>query len=59
MGWNNPRFNAWRRYAAVGVASIIVAGNVSFPIATMAGIIDYDPTVTSVHELHSSGEEAE
>ena len=59
MGWNNPRFNLWRRYAAVAVAGAIVAGNVSFPIATMAGIIDYDPTVTSVHELHSSGEEAE
>jgi len=59
MGWNNPRFNAWRRYAAVGVAGVIVAGNISIPIATMAGVIEFDDTVTSVHELHGSGEEAE
>ena len=58
LGWNNPRFNAWRRNAAIGTAALIVAGNVSIPIATVAGIIEYDPTVTSVHDLHSSGEEA-
>jgi succinate dehydrogenase / fumarate reductase cytochrome b subunit len=39
MGWNNPRFNQWRRAIAVGVASIIVVGNVSFPIAVMTGIV--------------------
>ena len=33
MGWNNPRFNAWRRNFAAGFAAIIVIGNVSFPIA--------------------------
>lgn len=47
MGWNNPRFNLWRRYAAVGVAGLVVAGNLSFPIATLAGVIDYDPTAVS------------
>jgi succinate dehydrogenase / fumarate reductase cytochrome b subunit len=39
MGWNNPRFNQWRRAIAVGVSSIIVVGNVSFPIAVMTGIV--------------------
>jgi succinate dehydrogenase / fumarate reductase cytochrome b subunit len=39
MGWNNPRFNQWRRAIAVGVASIIVVGNVSFPIAVMTGLV--------------------
>lgn len=39
MGWNRRRFNAWRRYFAVGFAAIIVAGNVSFPIAVLAGVI--------------------
>ncbi|MEM9748451.1 MAG: succinate dehydrogenase cytochrome b subunit [Actinomycetota bacterium] len=58
MGWNNPRFNAWRRNAAIGVSAVIVAGNVSFPVAVMAGVIEYDPTVTSVHDLHSSEAEA-
>jgi succinate dehydrogenase / fumarate reductase cytochrome b subunit len=56
MGWNNPRFNQWRKSLAAGVATIIVVGNVSFPIMTMAGVIDFDDTVTSVHELAEGGE---
>jgi succinate dehydrogenase / fumarate reductase cytochrome b subunit len=39
LGWNNPRFNTWRRAFATGFASIVVLGNVSFPIAVMAGIV--------------------
>ncbi len=39
MGWNNPRFNNWRRGFATGFATIIVVGNVSFPIAVIAGIV--------------------
>lgn len=37
MGWNNPRFNRWRRNFAAGFATIVVLGNVSFPILIMAG----------------------
>ena len=64
MGWSNPRFNAWRRNVAIGTAALIVAGNVSFPVAVMAEVIEYDPTVVSVHDLHgesatASGEESE
>ena len=55
MGWSNPRFNAWRRYLAIGTASIVVVGNLSFPIAAMAGIIDYDPSAVT----HPVGEESE
>ena len=40
MGWNNPRFNAWRRQIAAGIANLVVVGNVSFPIAVLAGIIE-------------------
>ncbi|MFT3852618.1 MAG: succinate dehydrogenase cytochrome b subunit [Ilumatobacteraceae bacterium] len=40
LGWNNPRFNKWRRGFAVGVATLIVVINVSFPIAVLAGIVD-------------------
>lgn len=40
LGINSPRFNQWRRGAAVGIATLIVVGNVSFPIAVLAGIID-------------------
>ena len=39
LGWNNPRFNLWRRYLAGGIAGIVVIGNVSFPIAVLAGIV--------------------
>jgi succinate dehydrogenase / fumarate reductase, cytochrome b subunit len=39
LGWNNPRFNVWRRGLATGIATIIVVGNVSFPIAVQAGIV--------------------
>ena len=43
MGWNNPRFNQWRKGLAAGVATIIVIGNVSFPIAVLAGVIEWQP----------------
>jgi len=39
MGWNNPHFKMWRRYIAIGIATIVVVGNVSFPIAVLAGIV--------------------
>jgi succinate dehydrogenase / fumarate reductase cytochrome b subunit len=55
MGWSNPRFNNWRRYLATGVATIVVVGNVSFPVAVMAGVIEYDPDAVTV----SLEEEAE
>ena len=40
MGWNNPRFNAARRAFASGFAALVVIGNVSFPIAVLAGVVD-------------------
>lgn len=39
LGASNPRFESWRRGFAVGFAAIIVIGNVSFPIAVLAGIV--------------------
>jgi len=48
LGWNNPRFNIWRRYLATAVATIVVVGNVSFPVAVLAGIVDYDPDAVTV-----------
>lgn len=39
FGWNNPRFNKWRQGFAVGFATVVVAGNVSFPVAVLAGIV--------------------
>ena len=39
LGWNNPRFNAWRVAFARGFAAVVVLGNVSFPIAVLLGIV--------------------
>jgi succinate dehydrogenase / fumarate reductase cytochrome b subunit len=39
LGWNNPRFNRWRRNFASAFAAVIVIGNVSFPIAVLAGVV--------------------
>ena len=39
LGVNNPRFNKWRRYFAITFAGVIVVGNVSLPLAVLAGII--------------------
>ncbi|MFZ9628842.1 MAG: succinate dehydrogenase cytochrome b subunit [Ilumatobacteraceae bacterium] len=39
MGWNNPRFTRLRRQIAVAVAAIVVVGNVSFPVAVLAGVV--------------------
>ena len=40
IGWANPRFTAWRRYLATGLATVVVVGNVSFPVAVLAGIVE-------------------
>ncbi len=56
MGWNNPRFNNWRRGIAAGIATVVAVGNISFPVAVLSGVVEYDPTVTSVHDLHASDE---
>jgi len=39
IGWNNPRFNQWRKGLAAGLATVVVVGNVSFPIAVLAGVV--------------------
>lgn len=40
LGWNNPRFNRARRSFAGAFAAIIVIGNVSFPLAVLAGVVE-------------------
>ncbi len=39
LGITNPRFNAWRRYFAIGFAALITVGNVSFPILILTGVV--------------------
>jgi succinate dehydrogenase / fumarate reductase cytochrome b subunit len=38
MGWNNPRFNVWRRWFAWGFAGVMLL-NLTFPIAVLTGIV--------------------
>jgi succinate dehydrogenase / fumarate reductase cytochrome b subunit len=42
LGINNPKYNNARRAVAVGLAGVILIGNLSFPILTQAGVIDDD-----------------
>jgi succinate dehydrogenase / fumarate reductase cytochrome b subunit len=37
LGWNHPRFNRWRNGFAHAFAWIITLGNISFPLAVLAG----------------------
>lgn len=39
MGWNNPKFNPWRRWFATAFAWIITLANISLPIAVLTGVV--------------------
>ena len=39
LGLNHPRFNLWRRWFAIGLATLITVGNVSMPLAVQFGLI--------------------
>lgn len=39
LGWNNTRFNPWRRWFATALALLIVVGNVSIPLAVMTHVV--------------------
>jgi succinate dehydrogenase / fumarate reductase cytochrome b subunit len=41
LGWNNPRFNQWRRWFATAFAGVILVGNVSFPVMVLAGVVSH------------------
>lgn len=40
LGWNNRKFNDWRRLFAIGFAGIIVIGNVSMPLLVVTGVVN-------------------
>lgn len=39
LGWNHPRYNAWRRTFAQVFSLVITLANVSFPLAVLGGLI--------------------
>ncbi|HSL58922.1 MAG TPA: succinate dehydrogenase cytochrome b subunit [Acidimicrobiales bacterium] len=55
LGLNNPRLNAIRRPFAIAFAVIVVAGNISFPIAVQLGLVDQENRTTPL----AGSEEAE
>lgn len=40
LGWNSPRYNAWRRYFAAAFAAVVTAGNVSIPLLVVTGVVN-------------------
>jgi succinate dehydrogenase / fumarate reductase cytochrome b subunit len=56
LGINNPRYNKARRGFAAAFASIILIGNLSFPIMTLTGLIDEDNRTTPSAADHSPGD---
>jgi len=39
LGANHPRYNSYRRDAAVAISAAITIGNLSFPISVLAGLV--------------------
>ncbi len=50
LGLNNPRFNAWRRYAAIGLTVVVVGINLTFPLGTLFGVIECGEECQAVTE---------
>lgn len=48
LGLNHPRFNKMKRAFSMAIAGLIVAGNISFPIAVLAGVVEVDHAVVGV-----------
>jgi succinate dehydrogenase / fumarate reductase, cytochrome b subunit len=39
LGLNNPRWNLWRRWFAIGFAVVVTVGNVSMPLLITTGVV--------------------
>lgn len=39
LGLNHPKYNSWKRHFATAFAVIITAGNLSFPLAVLIGVV--------------------
>jgi succinate dehydrogenase / fumarate reductase cytochrome b subunit len=39
LGLNNPRYNIWRRWFAIGFAVVITVGNISMPLLITTGAV--------------------
>ena len=50
LGLNNNRFNAWRRYLAIGLTVVVTGINLTFPLGTLFGVIDCEAECEAVVE---------
>lgn len=50
LGANHPRYNAWAKRGAIGLALLVSGGNVGIPIAVMAGVVDLDSGISAFEE---------
>jgi succinate dehydrogenase / fumarate reductase cytochrome b subunit len=39
LGWSHARLDPWRRRLAAAFAVLVTVGNVSFPVAVLAGVV--------------------
>jgi succinate dehydrogenase / fumarate reductase cytochrome b subunit len=39
LGWDHPKYNPLRRYAAMGLTAVIVLGFISIPISVLTGVL--------------------
>jgi succinate dehydrogenase / fumarate reductase cytochrome b subunit len=39
LGANHPRYNSYRRDAAIAISAAITIGNLSFPLSVLAGLV--------------------
>jgi succinate dehydrogenase / fumarate reductase cytochrome b subunit len=39
LGLSHPRWNPWRKGIALAVAGVVVVGNISIPVAVLAGVV--------------------
>lgn len=39
LGLSHPRWNVWRRVFAVAITGVVVAGNISMPVAVLLGVV--------------------
>jgi succinate dehydrogenase / fumarate reductase cytochrome b subunit len=39
MGWDHPQWGGWRRTVAIAIAVVVGTGNISIPLAVLAGVV--------------------
>jgi len=39
MGWDHPKWGPWRRTLALLIAVVVGVGNISIPLAVLAGVV--------------------